>query len=160
MLVESRRVRDLLHTSILLTAPGRLNRWSVNPATVPSPSLQGSRDNWRPPSTYSVSLNPFPGLVILLLGVMMSSHHQESMVSTMLHAQWGTMLIGFSLARAVTYLLAYLSPPSSFLPSRPPSEIISAFCLISGGLIFMASVSHDALTLQIVADPVNRVAIQ
>lgn len=84
-------------------------------------------------------MNPFPGLIILLLGLMMSSHHQASMVSTMVHKQWGTLFVGFALARAVTYILMYLAPPSSYLPSRPPSELISSFCLISGGLIFMAS---------------------
>lgn len=57
----------------------------------------------------------------------------------MVHKQWGTLFVGFALARAVTYILIYLSPPSSYLPSRPPSEIISSFCLISGGLIFIAS---------------------
>jgi hypothetical protein len=51
------------------------------------------------------------------------------------------LLVGFSLARAVTYITLYISPPTSLYPSRPPSELISAFCLISGGLIFMASVS-------------------
>lgn len=146
MLVESRRVRDLLHTSILMTSVGS--------------RLQEPRESWRSPSTYSISLNPLPGLVILLLGFLMSSHHQESIVSTMLHAQWGTMLVGFSLARAVTYLLAYLSPPTSFLPSRPPSEIVAAFCLISGGLIFMASVSYNVLAFEIVTDLASRVPIQ
>jgi len=133
MLVESRRVLELLHTSIIITSLGS--------------GVQEPRESWHSPRTYSISLNPLPGLVILLLGFMMSSHHQESMVSTMLHAQWGTMLMGSSLARAVTYLLAYLSPPTSFLPSRPPSEILCAFCLISGGLIFMASVRHYMLAV-------------
>ena len=146
MLVESRRVRNLLHTGILMTSLG--------------PMVQEPRDAWRSPSTYSISLNPFPGLVLLLLGFMMSSHHQQSGVSTMLHAQWGTLLVCCSLARAVTYLLAYLSPPTSFLPSRPPSEIISAFCLISGGLIFMASVGHHVYAWDIVTDHISRVPIQ
>ena len=57
----------------------------------------------------------------------------------MIHKQWGTLFVGFALARAVTYILQYVTPPSSYLPSRPPSEIVSSFCLISGGLIFMAS---------------------
>src|SRR5204863_704838 len=52
----------------------------------------------------------------------------------------GMLLVGSSLARAVTYVLLYLDPPTSFLPSRPPSEVVTAFCLISGGLIFMLSV--------------------
>ncbi len=90
-------------------------------------------------------MNPLPGLIILLLGLMMSSHHQSSMVSTMVHKQWGTLLVGYSLARAITYIIFYVSPPASVLPSRPPSELISSFCLISGGLVFMASVSYSLL---------------
>ena len=126
MLVESRRIRDLLNTSILFPSSS-------------SSSVKLHDEPWTPPKTYSFSMNPFPALIILLLGLMMSSHHQASMVSTMVHKQWGTLFVGFALARAVTYILTYLSPPTSYLPSRPPSEIITSFCLISGGLIFMAS---------------------
>merc|ERR1712000_360619 len=74
-----------------------------------------------------------------LLGIMMSSHHQDSMTSTTVHKQWGNLLGGFAVARLVTYVIMYISPPSSVYPSRPPTELISAFCLISGGLVFMAS---------------------
>lgn len=122
MLVESRRIRDLLNTTILT-----------------SHAAKSDKELSSAPKTYSFSMNPLPGLIILLLGLTMSSHHQASTVSTMVHKQWGTLFVGFALARAVTYILQYVSPPSSYLPSRPPSEIISSFCLISGGLIFMAS---------------------
>lgn len=77
--------------------------------------------------------------MILLLGIMMSSHHQSSMVSTRLHAQWGNLLVGFSLARIATYVLMYISLLTSVYASRPPTELVSSFCLISGGLILMAS---------------------
>ena len=122
MLVESTCIRDLLNTSISA-----------------SPAVNSDRELLSAPKTYSVSMNPFPGLIILLLGLMMGSHHQASMISTSIHRQWGTLFVGFALARAVTYILQFVAPPSSYLPSRPPSEIISSFCLISGGLIFMAS---------------------
>ncbi|KAI4187124.1 MAG: hypothetical protein L6R41_003030 [Letrouitia leprolyta] len=125
MLIESRRVRDLLNAS--------LARWNAGRDQYPF------KEQCTPPKTYSFSMNPMPGLIILLLGLMMSSHHQHSMISTMVHKQWGSLFVGFALARAVTYILMYLSPPSSYLPSRPPSEIVSSFCLISGGLIFIAS---------------------
>ena len=125
MLVESKRIREFLNTSILTSSAAH--------------GSQSTREHLNPPKTYPFSMNPFPGLIILLLGLMMSSHHQASMVSTMVHKQWGTLFVGFALARAVTYILTYLAPPSSYLPSRPPSELISSFCLISGGLIFMAS---------------------
>lgn len=125
MLVESTRIRELLNTS-LLTSPSHITHYPENP-------------HWTPPKSYSISSNPLPALIILLLGLAMSSHHQASAVSTMLHKQWGTLFVGFALARAVTYILTYLSPPSSYLPSRPPSELVASFCLIAGGLVFMAS---------------------
>ena len=125
MLVESKLIRDLLNAGIVNSPSNR--------------SIKLRDEAWAPPKTYKFSMNPFPGLIILLLGLMMSSHHQASMVSTMVHKQWGTLFVGFALARAVTYILTYISPPTSYLPSRPPSEIITSFCLISGGLIFMAS---------------------
>lgn len=90
--------------------------------------------------TPRVSLNPTPALVILL-GLMMSSHYQDSMVSTMVHKQWGNLLVGFALAGGATYIMLYIKPPTSYLPTRPPTEIIASFCLIGGGLIFMLSAS-------------------
>jgi Protein of unknown function (Ytp1) len=129
MLAESTKVRDLLSTTVAIL-PARTD---IHPADVEA--LRAT------PKTYNFSMNPMPGLIILLLGIMMSSHHQTSMVSTMVHKQWGTLFVGFALARAVTYILFFLSPPTSVFASRPPSELVSSFCLVSGGLIFMASVS-------------------
>ncbi|KKZ66180.1 hypothetical protein EMCG_08066 [[Emmonsia] crescens] len=124
MLVESKRVRDWMNATIF-PPTGHVER--LPPESVEVPKSQ------------RVPLNPIPALIILLLGVMMSSHHQSSMVSTMVHKQWGMLLVGFSLARAVTYIIICLKPPTSLLPYRPPSELITSFCLISGGLIFMLS---------------------
>ena len=78
---------------------------------------------------------------MLILGMLMGGHAQDSMAATMVHKQFGNSLVGFGLARGVTYIISYLSPPTSYLPGRPPSELIASFCLSSGGLIFMASVS-------------------
>ena len=125
MLVESSRIRELLNSVILTSSAAHAS--------------QTTRDHLTPPKSYQFSMNPFPALIILLLGLLMSSHHQTSMVATMIHKQWGTLFMGFALARAVTYILTYLSPPTSYLPSRPPSELVTSFCLISGGIIFMAS---------------------
>jgi Protein of unknown function (Ytp1) len=139
MLIESSKVRDLLNATIL-RAP-----------TVQTPITYeedcGYDKLWQAPKSYHFSMNPLPALIVLLLGLMMSSHHQASMVSTIMHKQWGTLLVGSAFARAVTYLLFYLSPPASILPSRPPSELVTSFCLMSGGLIFMASVSHQYLVI-------------
>lgn len=140
MLIESSWIRDLLNTGVLLR--------KEDDAQLAQQAEEGQHQEWETPKTYRTSLNPMPGLVILLLGIMMSSHHQSSMVSTMLHSQWGSMFVGFAMARAVTYILLYLSPPKSHFPSRPPSELIASFCLVAGGLIFMASSKDTVAVLE------------
>ncbi|KAF2201873.1 integral membrane protein [Delitschia confertaspora ATCC 74209] len=133
MIIESRRIRELLNSSVVLSQPA---------------SHYHMDDSWQAPKSYRFSLNPMPALVILLLGKMMGSHHQSSMLSTMVHKQWGNMFMGFALARAVTYIMMYLSPPTSFLPSRPPSEILTAFCLVAGGITFMVSNKDTVAALE------------
>ncbi|KPI44393.1 uncharacterized protein AB675_8255 [Cyphellophora attinorum] len=127
MLVESTTIRSWLNTAVDMMPAGR------------SVDSDDKQQLYREPKTYGFSYNPVPALVIMLLGIMMSSHSQDSMVSTKVHGQWGTLLSGFAIARTLTYLFLYISPPTSIYPSRPPTELLSAFCLISGGLIFMAS---------------------
>ncbi|OCK84378.1 integral membrane protein [Lepidopterella palustris CBS 459.81] len=132
MIIESSKMRDLLNYSISsLQAAKHL-----------------SEESWQPPKSYRFSMNPLPSLIILLLGKMMSSHHQASKLSTMIHKQWGGMFMGFAIARVVTYITLYISPPTSYLPSRPPSEIIAAFCLVAGGLTFMESNKDTVAALE------------
>ncbi|KAF2155227.1 hypothetical protein K461DRAFT_266526 [Myriangium duriaei CBS 260.36] len=130
MAVESKRVRSLLNTNVQ-SQHEEIEKMAG--------SIDAQGDEWQTPKNYSTSLNPLPALVIFLLGLLMSSHHQDSMTSTMVHQQWGTLFTGFAVARIVTYLLCYLKPPTSYFPSRPPTELISSFCLTAGGLVFMAS---------------------
>ncbi|KAH9880144.1 hypothetical protein J1614_002170 [Plenodomus biglobosus] len=131
MIVESRKMRDLLNYTV-----------------TSSKDVHPTDDQWQQPRQYPFSMNPMPALIIMLLGKMMSSHHQHSKLSSMIHSQWGSMFIGFALARGLTYMTLYISPPTSFLPSRPPTEIITAFCLISGGVIFMLSNKDTVAALE------------
>jgi hypothetical protein len=132
MIIESTRMRNVLNSAIV------------------SPQAQsvGYNESWQQPRQYRVSMNPLPALVILLLGKMMSSHHQDSMLSTMIHGQWGSMFVAFALARGLTYITLYISPPTSFLPSRPPTEIVTSFCLIAGGITFMLSNKDTVAVLE------------
>ncbi|KAL5116814.1 hypothetical protein ACEQ8H_005295 [Pleosporales sp. CAS-2024a] len=132
MIVESTKMRDLLNNAVL------------------SSHAQSNTDDesWQQPRQYRFSMNPLPALIIMLLGKMMSSHHQASMLSTMIHSQWGSMFMGFALARGLTYMTLYVAPPTSFLPSRPPTEIITSFCLIAGGITFMLSNKDTVAVLE------------
>lgn len=131
MCIESTKVRELLNSGV-----------------VASQAASMQHESWQEPRQYRFSMNPLPALIIMLLGKMMSSHHQTSMVSTMIHSQWGSMFMGFALARGVTYITLYISPPTSFLPSRPPTEIVTAFCLIAGGITFMVSNKDTVAALE------------
>ncbi|RGP71831.1 hypothetical protein FLONG3_6945 [Fusarium longipes] len=126
MLIESTRIRNLLNTTVQ-------DNELKNPHTIEE------TNETEIPDTYEFSLNPIPALVIMLLGLMMSSHTQHTMMSSMIHKQWGNLLLGASLARGLTYFLMFLKPPKSIFPSRPPTELLASFGLISGGIVFMAS---------------------
>nr|POE48787.1 putative membrane protein c3b8.06 [Quercus suber] len=151
MLIESRTIRELLNTTVVVqkgktqqaevTSSSSAHGTTAGPATLNNSPVDHP-ETWQEPLSATLSLNPMPALVILLLGIMMSSHHQQSMVSTMMHAQWGTLFFAFALARGATYVIMYLSPPRSHFPSRPPTELVAAFCLTAGGLMFMMS-AHD-----------------
>lgn len=131
MLIESIRIRDLLNTT-------------VTEAAVESYDEDERTIAMEEPGSYKHSINPFPALVILLLGIMMSSHTQQSMISSMVHKQWGNLLAFASFARGLSYLITYLKPPTSILPSRPPTELMASFGLMAGGIIFMTS-SRDTV---------------
>ncbi|KAL2072340.1 hypothetical protein VTL71DRAFT_11683 [Oculimacula yallundae] len=135
MVIESKRVRDLLN----MTKQSNILQHQFHASEL---------EAFEEPQSYRFSMNPLPALIILLLGKMMSSHHQESMVSTMIHAQWGALLMGAAFARGVTYIFYYLSPPTSILPGRPPTELITSFCLMAGGMIFMASARDTVMAME------------
>lgn len=127
MLVESKRIRSWLNTHVDMM-PMRTG--------VHHEEAQEAREE---PRSYTVSLNILPAINVFLLGIMMGAHHQDSMVSTSIHSMWGKLFAGFAFCRILTYVIMYLSPPKSVYPSRPPTELAAAFCLISGGLVFMSS---------------------
>ena len=150
MLIESSRARELMNTTIVVQMEREeevagASRFEHASAAAEEPDHM---QLWEQPKTYRTSLNPLPGLVIMLLGIMMSSHHQNSMVSTMMHAQWGTLFCGFAMARAATYVILYIKPPTSHFPTRPPSELVAAFCLTSGGLMFMMSAHNTVAAIE------------
>lgn len=92
--------------------------------------------------TPGFSPNPFPVFTIFWTGVLMSQHAQASALSTQVHVQWGSLLAYGSFFRVFTALLMIFSPVSYralFEPTRPFTELISSFCLLAGGLVFMES---------------------
>lgn len=146
MLLETKWVRELMNTNVVVHK-SRDEELAANASRFAS-AAQEPDQRWEEPSTYRVPMNPMPALTIMLLGMMMGAHHQASMVSTMMHAQWGGLFTAFALARGVTYITMFLKPPMSHYPSRPPSEIVAAFCLTSGGFIFMNSAADTVYAIE------------
>lgn len=97
--------------------------------------IQGAQDG-----TPGFLLNPFPAIAIMCTGIIMSKHQQSSMLATEIHVLWGTLLVVACIFRGVTYLIL---PATTnlvlFRPTRPMLELVTSFCLLVGGLMFMSS---------------------
>ncbi|CAN6674365.1 hypothetical protein TRVA0_052S00584 [Trichomonascus vanleenenianus] len=87
----------------------------------------------------AISFNPFPAFIVFWTGALMSKHEQALKLSSEIHTQWGVLLSVGALVRLLTYVILYLGAPKSTEPSRPFTELIVAFCLICGGMVFMQS---------------------
>lgn len=66
-------------------------------------------------------------------------HQQTYRFQTDIHALWGTLLALFATFRLLTYFFHFLRPPTSVLPSRPPTEALAAMCVTGGGAVFILS---------------------
>lgn len=138
--------KDLQHVSIAFMYIGsglcgliseiKLNLWKFNHAMQHSDELS-AEDVYA--GTPGYSPNPFPTFTIFWTGILMSQHAQASETSTTIHVQWGYLLSYGSFFRLLTFVLLFLVPNKNFEPSKPFTELISAFCLLCGGLIFMES---------------------
>lgn len=93
--------------------------------------------------TPGFSPNPFPVFTIFWTGVLMSKHAQATALSTEIHVQWGTLLAYGSFFRVFTFLLLTYYPFKNsndcFKPFKPLTELITSFCLLCGGMVFMES---------------------
>lgn len=84
--------------------------------------------------------NPMPAFTVFWTGALMSRHEQETPLSTEIHIQWGSLLSLAAVFRLSTYLMLFLRPmPDDAQPQKPFTELLTSFCLVCGGMIFMAS---------------------
>ncbi|KAI9277609.1 hypothetical protein BY458DRAFT_488472 [Sporodiniella umbellata] len=93
-----------------------------------------------------IALNPFPALTVFMTGISMGNHHQDTAYSSQIHWLWGLLLSSAAVCRLATYLLLYTGLPAT--PARPPTELVGAFLLIAGSILFMASNSGTMLFLR------------
>lgn len=94
------------------------------------------------------SPNPFPAFTIFWTGILMSQHKQASEISSVVHEQWGYLLSYGSFFRLFTFVLLMLVPNKNLNPSRPFTELITSFCLLAGGAIFMQSTDQVVEALE------------
>lgn len=138
--------KDLQHVSIAfmyigsglcgLLAEIKLNDWKYDHALQHTEGISSSEIYAGSPG---YSPNPFPAFTIFWTGILMSQHAQASETSTTIHIQWGYLLSYGSFFRLLTFMLLFLVPNRNFEPSKPFTELITSFCLLCGGLIFMES---------------------
>ncbi|ORY89437.1 hypothetical protein BCR35DRAFT_350424 [Leucosporidium creatinivorum] len=145
-------VKDLQHISIdvmfwfagllgMLMESKKVRGWLANPVIFVS-GLE--RSTISPPPSYSASFNPFPAIIIGTTGIAMSAHAQIFQFQVEVHALWGLLLGLFAAFRFLTYFFLWLRPPTSILPSRPPTEAVGALLLTSGGIVFLLSTEQVA----------------
>lgn len=138
--------KDLQHVSIAfmyigsglcgLLAEMKLNDWRFSHACQHSENMSSNEIYAGSPG---YSPNPFPAFTIFWTGILMSQHAQASQTSTSIHVQWGSLLSYGSFFRLLTFALLFVVPNKNFKPSKPFTELITSFCLLCGGLVFMES---------------------
>ncbi|KAK9245151.1 hypothetical protein V1506DRAFT_539311 [Lipomyces tetrasporus] len=132
LLFESTTIRRLLNAQVPMPAIRRKSAAGQQQSTTVDPRASQ-------PVQYGFSYNPFPLFTIFWTGILMSQHHQATELSTKIHMQWGYLFAIAAVFRGITYIIMYISPPKSYHPSRPMTEVLVSFCLIAGGAVFMSS---------------------
>ncbi|CAR21296.1 Tvs1p [Lachancea thermotolerans CBS 6340] len=148
--------KDLQHVSIAFMYIGcglcgliteyKLSDWRRKHATSDPGECQTSDSNVT--GTPGYTPNPFPAFTIFWTGILMSQHAQASAVSTAIHVQWGLLLSYGSFFRLLTFFMLIWKPNTDSKPSRPFTELVTSFCLLCGGLIFMESTDQVVEALE------------
>lgn len=94
------------------------------------------------------SPNPFPLFTIYWTGLLMLKHVQALALLTAIHVQWGQLLCAGAAFRLATYVLLHLRPSLLLEAAKPITELITLFCLLAGGLIFMESTDPCILGME------------
>lgn len=152
--------KDLQHVSIALLFFGfglcgvllevKLGTWRRQRATADLAAVDAKAAAAVSQALPGFSPNPFPTLTIYWMGTLMSLHDQASELSTTIHKQWGNLFVVACLFRVVTYVLCLVQPAPRRLTqsAAPMSELVVAFGLLAGGLVFMESCDPVVHTLE------------
>ncbi|KAK4520824.1 uncharacterized protein ATC70_006704 [Mucor velutinosus] len=142
ILIESRTVRRILEKSMPRTPYDDNEEFAV----VSSNKQHGAKcSKKQEPQT---NFNPIPALTILMTGLSLGNHHQDTLYSSRVHYLWGLLISAAAICRIITYITLFKSPPKSGKPLRPPSEALGAFLLVCGSILFMASNAGTILWLR------------
>ncbi|KAI8881068.1 hypothetical protein K501DRAFT_189883 [Backusella circina FSU 941] len=96
----------------------------------------------------TTNFNPIPVLTIFMTGISMGNHHQDSLYYSRAHYFCGLLISAAAVCRMMTYISMFRNPPKTKVPTRPPSELLVAFLLTCGAILFMASNQGTMLWLR------------
>ncbi|RGB27153.1 hypothetical protein C1646_769504 [Rhizophagus diaphanus] len=110
-------------------------------------------------------VNPIPSIIFIITAISISSHHQRTEFSLIIHRQFGGFLLLAGITRLFTIIILYFtnimnynnnnnnniiiinynnnfnsrSSTKSLTTIHPPTELISSFCFVSSGITLMLS---------------------
>lgn len=136
MLVENQTIKTIIERAIP-ELPYRVPANSFKETY--SKSDKGSQEG------YSINVNPVPVMTMLMIGI--SIGNQEAILSSRVHSFYSLSISAVAICRIITYLTLFVNPPKGSLPTRPISEFLASFLIVTCSILFVASNRETVLWL-------------
>lgn len=127
MLVENQTIKTLIENAI-----------PKLPYTTPESRKFRRLDKRSQKEDHTINVNLVPVVVTMIVWVIFIGT-QEAVFSSSVHVFYIFSILAVAICRIVTYLTILLRPPQEIAPSRPFSELLTSFFIISCSVMFVVS---------------------